>query len=77
MTWPKLAAAYNQMGRFEESISSYKLAIGLKPILAETHLNLGMTFLKLGDRTSAIEEYKILRDLNKEEADRLLSLIYE
>ena len=77
MRWPKLSAAYNQMGRFEEAISSYKLAIRLKPILAEAHLNLGMTFLKVGDRTSAVEEHKILRDLNKEEADRLFNLIYE
>jgi hypothetical protein len=35
------------MGRFEEAISSYKLAIRLKPILAEAHFNLGMTFLKV------------------------------
>jgi hypothetical protein len=53
------------------------LAIRLKPILAEAHLNLGMTFLKMADRRSAVEEHKILRDLNKEEADRLFNLIYE
>jgi hypothetical protein len=36
-----------------------------------------MTFLKIGDRASAIEEYKILKDLNKEEANKLFNLIYE
>jgi tetratricopeptide (TPR) repeat protein len=72
-----LGAVYNQMGRFEEAIASYKLAIRFKPTLAEAYLNLGMTFLKMGDRASAIEEYEILKDLNKEEANRLFNLMYE
>jgi len=33
--------------------------------------------LKLGDRGSAIEEYRILKELNKELANKLFNLIYE
>ena len=72
-----MGAAYHQMGRFEEAIASYKEAIKMKPNLAEAHLNLGMTHLKLGDRGSALEEYKILKDLDKEMANKLFNLIYE
>jgi hypothetical protein len=36
-----------------------------------------MSYLRLGDRGSAIEEYKILRVLNQELANKLFDLIYE
>jgi hypothetical protein len=36
-----------------------------------------MTYLRVGDRGSALEEYKILRNLDREQADRLFNLIYE
>jgi len=36
-----------------------------------------MSYLKLGDRGSAIEEYRILKELNKELANKLFNLIYE
>jgi hypothetical protein len=49
----------------------------MKPLMAEGHLNLGMTYLKLGDKGSAIEEYKVLKFLNPEMANRLFNLIYE
>ena len=72
-----MGAAYHQMDRFEEAMASYREAIKMKPNLAEAHLNLGMTHLKLGDRGSALEEYKVLKDLNKEQANQLFNLIYE
>jgi tetratricopeptide (TPR) repeat protein len=65
------------MGRYEEAIDSYKRALLLKPLMPEGHLNLGMTYLKLGDKGSAIEEYKILKEVDKEMANRLFNLIYE
>ncbi|MBP1696041.1 MAG: hypothetical protein H6Q41_1229, partial [Deltaproteobacteria bacterium] len=61
----------------EEAMDSYKQAIRLKPSLAEAHLNLGMAYLRLGDKGSAIEEYKILKELDKVLANRLFNLIYE
>jgi tetratricopeptide (TPR) repeat protein len=72
-----LGAAYNQMERYDEAIASYREAARIKPGLAEAHLNLGMTYLRVGDRGSALEEYKILRNLDREQADRLFNLIYE
>ena len=72
-----MGAVYFQTGRYEEAIASYRQALQLKPDLAEAHLNLGMSYLKAGDRGSALGEYKILRALDKPMADRLFNLIYE
>jgi len=72
-----LGAALHQLGLFEEAVESYKRAVRLKPLLPETHLNLGMTYLQMGDKGSALEEFKILKDLDKEMANRLFNLIYE
>jgi len=72
-----LGAAYHQLGRYEEAIESYKQAIQIKPGFAEAHLDLAMTYLRTGDRGSALGEYKILRDLDKDLANKLFNLIYE
>lgn len=74
-----LGAAFHETGRYEEAIASYKQAVRIKPNLATAHLNLGMTYLRVGDRGSALEEYRILKDLEsgKELANRLFNLIYE
>jgi tetratricopeptide (TPR) repeat protein len=72
-----LGAVYNQMERYEDAITSYRQAIRIKPELAEAHLNLGMTYLKIGDRGGALDEYKVLKEMNKAMANRLFNLIYE
>lgn len=38
---------------------------------------LGMAYLELGDKGSALEEYKILKDLDKDLANKLFNHIYE
>ncbi|MGQ9746809.1 MAG: trypsin-like peptidase domain-containing protein [Candidatus Caldatribacteriaceae bacterium] len=44
---------------------------------AEAHYNLGVAYLLLNDRDSALEQYKILKNLDPEMADELFNLIYE
>jgi len=36
-----------------------------------------MTYLRLGDRGSALDEYKVLMKLDGEAANKLFNLIYE
>jgi hypothetical protein len=36
-----------------------------------------MVYLVQGDRNSALDEYKILKDLDQDIADRLFDLIYK
>ena len=56
---------------------AYKQAIRLKPDDARAHLELGMSYLMQGDRGAPLEEYKILKTLDKERANILFNGIYK
>lgn len=62
---------------FTEAIEAYKQAICIKPDDAEAHYYLGLTYLLLEDRGSALQEYRILKDLDKDLANKLFNLIYK
>jgi len=68
--------AYAQLGRWKEAIEPLKEAIRLKPGYPEAHYNLGVTCLMLADRGRALDEYKVLKDLDKDKAAKLFNLIY-
>lgn len=81
---PHYADAYFQigycngnLGRYTEGIEAFKQAIRIKPDYAEAHYNLGVAYLTLGDKGSALEEYKILKDLDTELANKLFNFIYK
>ncbi len=40
------------------------------------HCNLGITYLAAGDKSSALEEYKILKTLDAKLANKLFNLIH-
>lgn len=54
-----------------------KQAIRIKPDYAEAHLGLGAIYLLLNDSGSALEEYKILKNLDPQSADKLFNSIYK
>jgi tetratricopeptide (TPR) repeat protein len=60
---------------YKEEIESCKQAIRLDPDNAEAHFNLGIAYLCLEDNGSALEQYKILKKLDTERANRLFNLI--
>jgi Flp pilus assembly protein TadD len=70
-----LGNAYQRLGRYQDSIESYKQAIRTKPDDTEAHYNLGVTYLLSGDKGLALEEYKILKTLDAELANKLFNLI--
>lgn len=81
---PRYAEAYFQvgycngeLGRYTEAIEAFKQAIRIKPDYAEAHYGLGGCYLLTGDKGSALDEYKILKDLNKDLANLLFNLIYK
>ena len=47
------------------------------PDEAWAHNNLGLAYLSLHDRDSAIDQYKILKKLDTKRANELFDLIYE
>ena len=56
---------------------SFKQAIKINPDFADAHYNLGLAYLLLNDRGSALEQYKILKSLDSELANELFNLIYK
>lgn len=82
--WGDLYCDY--LKRCSEALIYYKLAIEkvdqTNPItapveLGSLHYKLGKTYLILGDRSSAIKEYRLLKSLKAGEAEQLFNEIYK
>ncbi|MGR3174409.1 MAG: tetratricopeptide repeat protein [Candidatus Scalindua sp.] len=67
----------NLLGMYEEAIKSFKQAIMIKPDFVEAHYNLGVIYASLKDRDSALEQYKILKNLDPKLANKLFNQIYK
>ncbi len=61
----------------EEAIEACKQAIRINPDNAEAHFALGAAYAFLNDRVSALEQYKILKSLDPERANKLFNRIYK
>jgi|GEM_PF-7063152 len=76
-----LGNAYYKLERYPEAIESFKQGIRIDPEVtgaALAHYSLGVLYLYINnDRGSALEQYKILKDLNKDLANKLFNAIYE
>jgi len=70
-----LGIAYGYLGRFPEAIDAFKQAIKFKPDHARAHYALGVAYVVIGDKNSALAEYNILKSLNPEMANNLLTQI--
>ena len=64
-------------GEDSDKIDSYKQAIRIDPDDADAHNNLGLAYLQINDRGSALEQYKILKTLDTERANKLFNEIYK
>ena len=60
-------------------IDVYKQEIRINPDYADahTHTILGLAYVFLYDRDSALEQYKILKSLDSELANKLYNMIYK
>jgi len=68
---------FEKLGNYFKAIEAYKQAIYFIPDYAYAHLDLGISYFKIGDKNSALNEYKILKNLDIDKANELLVLIYE
>jgi len=69
---------YNQLKDYEKTTGAYKQVIRIQPGYIYAHYGLGMIyFLVQGDRNAALGEYKILKDLDQDIANKLFDLIYK
>jgi tetratricopeptide (TPR) repeat protein len=65
----------NSFGPRQEAIDAFKMAIIIKPDYAEAHYGLGKTYVQIGNRDSALEQYKILKTLDEKLANELLGIM--
>lgn len=75
--WFYVGYCYGESGMYKEAIEDFKQAIGIKPDDADAHFFLCGAYLVLNDRVPALEQYKILKDLDPEKANELFNLIYK
>jgi Tfp pilus assembly protein PilF len=68
---------YVQLGHDMQASEAFKQAVRIKPDYADAHLGLGLTYLALGDKGSALDEYKILKILDHDLANTLFNQIYK
>jgi tetratricopeptide (TPR) repeat protein len=64
-------------GKIQEAIDHCAEAVRLKSDYAQAHINLGMAYLVIGDKNSALGEYKILEKINPDLAKKLYRKIFE
>ena len=60
----------------QRRIDFYKQAIRIDPDYVAAHYNLGFAMYQQGDKAAALDEYKILKKIDKEAADKLFNEIY-
>ncbi|MEN3187033.1 MAG: tetratricopeptide repeat protein [Atribacterota bacterium] len=70
-----IGECHYHLRHYEEAIEAFKQVIRIEPHYAEAHYGLRLTYLKTGDRGSALEEYKILKNLNSDFAEKLFNQI--
>lgn len=72
-----LGNAYFLLGMDREVIEAFNQAIRIKPDYVMAHSSLGFTYLIIGNRGMALEQYKILKELDPEKAEELFKMIYK
>ncbi|MFA4843624.1 MAG: tetratricopeptide repeat protein [Candidatus Margulisiibacteriota bacterium] len=70
-----LSNAYLKLGQIKNALEFSKLAIYINPSNANAHLNMGICYLSLGEKELALNEYKTLKALDKDMANKLLKEI--
>ena len=68
---------YGNLGNLKEEVAAYKQAIRMAPDFVPAHFNMGLFYLNAGRKDAALEEYKILKKLDKKTADKLFDMIYK
>ena len=79
---PTNAVAYNNMGiaygklnKPDNEIAALKKAIQLRPRYSSARYNLGITYLKTGNKKEALKEYEALKDFDEGIAEALMKEI--
>jgi tetratricopeptide (TPR) repeat protein len=74
-TYNYLGESLLEIGKTDDSIDAFNLALGYNPSSEKARYNLGRAYLKLNNRDMAQVQYEILRNARSDWADRLYVLI--
>ena len=72
-----LAVLYKKIGRTDDARKELVEALRAEPRSAAAHFQLGRLHLEAGDRGAALEEYKLLKDIDAKTAEKLFGLVYK
>jgi len=72
-----LGHTYGKLGQFEKAQESFKQAIRIQPDHAKAHCILGLHYCILNRKGEALDEYKILKKIDSELANKLFNAIYK
>lgn len=72
-----MAILLTRANRYDDAIAAFKQAIRIDPDHGPSHYLLGKAFLDVGNKPAALDEYKILKQKDRELADRLFGEIYK
>ena len=70
-----LGEVYSAQSKWKEAIENYKRCLEVEdgPFAPPSHYGLGISYLRLGDKETAMKEYQRLKRINNhEKAERLL-----
>ncbi len=68
---------YGNLGKSALESTAYKQAIRIDPDFVPAHFNIGVFYINEGRKDAALDEYKILKKLNKDLAENLFDQIYK
>ena len=71
-----LGLAYKQLGFLEEASREFREVIRLRPDFAEAHYDLAEACLIMKNNCEAIEVYNLLKELDRELADKLFDRLF-
>ena len=71
------STAYGKSDMYKDAIEACKQVIKINSDDAIAHANLGVAYVLFNDKCSALEQYKILKNLDSELANKLFNFIYE
>ena len=71
-----LGTDYAKLGMATRAIEALEQTIRIDPEHATAHYNLGLSYLLTDNTIAALDQYRILKDLDTELAKKLFDLIY-
>jgi cytochrome c-type biogenesis protein CcmH/NrfG len=72
----KLASAYILEGSYSMAVETLKKAVDIDPKNIASRFNLGIAYYLNGNFTAAFDQYQILKEMDKEQSDRLMEVIF-